>query len=285
MSLNCNRLFSTALPIYSIVMYYFFALHCPEWHSPVLITINQKASYIVLHMYWARTQHSYSLKFMQFIEVDCTAQQIWYIYHIYAVHYSTVHYKVFVGQCQNWSWGKCCWGNSFSTDSICFTRANCIGFTTLQSGIWIVSERQRCLRMVRDGCGGRWWWHPGKLPTSWKAPQSSSGGRTGRTPLSRSRCGKLLDRDADSRNFRHFPVSSESQQPVFNMTNCETWFRWKPKNRWKRRGGKQGWSDPDILHSSKQSQPDTTFTLPKVAMQINFLRIWIRQLLSVIFPF
>ena len=24
-----------------------------------------------------------------------------------------------------------------------------------QSGIWIVSERQRCLRMVRDGCGGR----------------------------------------------------------------------------------------------------------------------------------
>ena len=61
----------------------------------------------------------------------------------------------------------------------------------------------------------------------------------------RSRCGKLLDRDADSRNFRHFPVSSESQQPVFNMTNCETWFRWKPKNRWKKREGES--RDDQIL--------------------------------------
>ena len=144
---------------------------------------------------------------------------------------SAVHFSASYGFCgvvPKLEGGECCWGNSFSTDSICFTRANCIGFTTLQSGIPIVSERGSVVVSgwlgigVDDVCG-----IPGSFPPAGRLPVPQWRAHGTHQP---QRCGKLLvGCDADSRNFGHFLLSSESPQTVpktvrpWEMISVETW--------------------------------------------------------------
>ena len=87
------------------------------------------------------------LKIMQCMNnnrVDCTAHQICNaIYH--ALQCISVHHKVFVEWCQNWKGANAAEG--ILSPQIQFAPPECqlhrLFHNSLQSGIWIVSERQR----------------------------------------------------------------------------------------------------------------------------------------------
>ena len=124
-------------------------------------------------------------------------------------------------------------------------------------------ETVRCLRMVRDG-RGVWWWHPGKLPTSWKAPQSRSGGRTGRTPvppITMRQTGGPLQRCWFS-EFQTFSAlfwiiaDGAWHDQLWEMIFLETW---KPVER----GGKQRWSEPDYYILRNGSSPTPSIHCPR----------------------
>ena len=64
---------------------------------------------------------------------------------------------------------------------------------------------------------------PGSFPPAGRLPSPAVAGARD-APLSpRSRCGKLVDHcdAADSQNFRHFLLTSESEQKVPSMTKRE----------------------------------------------------------------
>ena len=169
---------------------------------------------------------------------------------------SAVHFSASYGFCgvvPKLEGGECCWGNSFSTDSICFNPSQLHRFhNSAKRHPNCFRERQRrCLRMVGDGCG-RCLWHPGKLPTSWKAPSPAvAGARDAPTPTMRQTVG---GRQRWFSEFRTFPallwITTDGAQYCETVRN-DFCGNLKTSKKW----GKQRWSESDIWYSSKESQP------------------------------